>query len=123
VSSQNASLPIPSNADQPIVQISAPTAGSYTLRLTVTDDQGATDSGDIVMTDSDGTATTTPPLAVSACPTAITVVQEPPTPTQPTAMPQSSHGGGGGGNLGVVSLLVLLAMTLIHRAMRFSPAI
>jgi serine protease len=60
-------------ADTDTATLIAPSSGSYTLRLTVTDDAGDTDSADVIV--SPNAATTTAPSAAGgpACPTPITV--------------------------------------------------
>jgi serine protease len=75
------------NASQPITTVQVSDASTFTLRLTVTDNQGTQDTADVAM------ATTTPP---------------PPTPVPPATIPPvSSGGGGGGGNLGWLMLFLL----------------
>jgi serine protease len=75
------------NASQPITTVQMSDASTFTLRLTVTDNQGTQDTADVAM------ATTTPP---------------PPTPVPPATIPPvSSGGGGGGGNLGWLMLFLL----------------
>lgn len=99
-------------ADTPSATVAAPMNGQFTLRLTVTDDHGAVDTADVVIT-STAAATVAPASAgSSACPAAITpadpgpfVDDGPPGPKPPS----SGGGGGGGGAIGVVELLGLAA--------------
>jgi serine protease len=72
----------------------APTAaGSFTVRLTVTDSTGATDSAS----------------------TTVTVAAAPVTTPTPTPTPTTSSGGGGGGAASLLWVLgVLLAVALLH---------
>jgi MYXO-CTERM domain-containing protein len=105
----------------------APATGSVTLKLTVTDDQGHSDSANVVIgTDS---ATTAAPANAgnTACIAAITSGPTPmpggstPTPTPtPTPQPSSSGGGGGGGggSLEVVTLGLLGLVAIGSRRRR-----
>jgi serine protease len=111
VATQNTSTPVLINANQATAQVVAPATGSFTLRLTVTDDLGAIDSGDAVITGSSASASTTAPLAGPACPATVSVPQEPAPSSQPSLMPQQGSSGGGG-NLGTEELLVLMALRL-----------
>jgi serine protease len=60
-------------ADTDTATLVAPSSGSYTVRVTVTDDAGDTDSADVIVTPN--AATTTAPGAAGspACPTPVTV--------------------------------------------------
>jgi len=104
--------PVLTNGNQAILQLNAPLAGSYTLRVVVTDNQGSIDSSDIVIYSSfiDNSTAAIPPAP--ACPTSINVV-EPSNPqilsVPPPAVPES---GGGGGSLSWYWLAALLGMTL-----------
>lgn len=108
ISAPGTSVPLPSNPNQAITEIAAPISGSYTLRLTITDDRGSVDSGDLFIASTAATTLTTPPLPGSACPIVVSVSQGPPTPTQPTTAPAPSKSGGGGGSIGYGLVLVLL---------------
>jgi serine protease len=101
-------------ADQSVATVQAPTSGSFTLQLTITDDQGAQDSANVTVSSSNATTTALAPLAGNACPTPITVVQDPNPPTNP---PPSGGGGGGGGGLSA-ALLAFLAVALCMLRMR-----
>jgi serine protease len=74
------------DATQPLTTLQVADTSSFTLRLTVTDDQGLQDTADIAV------ATATPP---------------PPSP--PTTPPASVGGGGGGGSLGWLLVALLAA--------------
>ena len=75
------------DAAQALTTVQVTDASTFTLRVTVTDDQGSQDTADVAV------ATVTPP---------------PPTPPPPTIPPASVGGGGGGGSPGWL-LLVLLS--------------
>lgn len=113
-SNQGNSASIPTTPTQATTEIAAPVTGSFTLRLTVTDDKGASDFGDVVITSTSATTLTIAPQNVAACPSAIVVPPEStpsPASTPPTAPPVSS-GGGGGGALNEVLLLTLVLLAL-----------
>lgn len=83
------------DASQPLTTVRVSDASTFTLRLTVMDDQGTQDTADVAI------AATTPP----------------PPPPVPTPPPVSS-GGGGGGNLGwlmLVALLIFVATSASRR--------
>jgi serine protease len=80
------------NASQPLTTVEVSASSTFTLRLTVTDNQGVQDTADVAM------ATPTPPA--------------PPT-TPPAAQP--SGGGGGGGSLGWLMLFLLCAISVSRR--------
>lgn len=105
--------------DAPVATVTAPPSGSFRLRLTVTDDQGGTDTADVVV--SAFAATTAAPAAVAgqACPAAIV----PGDPGEfeddgPVASAQSGGGGGGGGSLGLAGLALLAAAFRTSRSRR-----
>lgn len=110
---------IVSGANTAVVTAIAPTAGTLRLRLTVTDNTGATDVADVSV--SPTAATTTAPNATgsTACPVAIdpnATTTPPPTPT-PTPTPTPSSGGGGGGAPDIL-WLGAFALWLASRARR-----
>jgi serine protease len=80
------------DAAQALTTVQVADASTFTLRVTVTDDQGSQDTADVAV------ATVTPP---------------PPTPPPPTIPPASVGGGGGGGSPG---WLLLVLLTLVGRA-------
>ena len=91
--------------------IPAPASGTFTVRVTVTDDQGHIDSADVVIGASSVTTAAPTAAGSSACLQAI-----PPPVVAPTTMPAAapaSHGGGGA--LGAQALLTatLLAAALL----------
>ena len=81
------------DAAQPQTTVNATGASTFTLRLTVTDDQGTQDTADVAM------------LAVA-----------PPPPAPPTTQPSGGGGGGGGGgNPGWLTLLLLSLISISRR--------
>ena len=76
------------DATQALTTLQAAGASTFTLRLTVTDDQGLQDTADIAV------ATTTPPVS------------------PPTTPPASGGGGGGGGGGGLGWLILAALLTL-----------
>jgi serine protease len=81
------------DATQALTTLQVADASTFTLRLTVTDDQGSQDTADIAV------ATAAPP--------------PPPPPTTPPA--SSGGGGGGGGSVGWLMLLGLSAISILRR--------
>jgi len=84
------------NASQALTTVQVADSSTFTLRLTVTDNQGMQDTADVAM------ATPTAPAP-------------PAPPTTPPAQ-QPSGGGGGGGSLGWLMLLLLSAISASLRA-------
>jgi serine protease len=84
------------DAAQALTTVQVAAASTFTLRLTVTDDQGSQDTADIAV------ATAAPP---------------PPPPPPPTTPPASNGGGGGGGggSFGWLMLLLLSAISVSRR--------
>jgi serine protease len=110
----------------------APSSGSITLRLMVTDSQNRTDTAD-VQVESDRASTAAPSTAGST-PCAVPVTSGPtpgsptPTPTPaPTPTPTPPKGGGGGGSIGATTLFLLVLLgsgrTRRRRASHFSRCI
>jgi serine protease len=115
VSATGTASPVISNDTQAIASVNAPATGSFTLRLTVTDDQGASDSADIVVTPTSATTTSITPLSAPACPVAVVppASQPIPDPTTPTASPPVPSRSGGGGGGGSLALWFVIALTLV----------
>lgn len=100
-----------SGADTSTAAVIAPAAGSsYTVRLTVTDNMGAQDTANVVMTSSSASSSAPSVAGPGACPTDI-AYSAPATPPDSTPAPipgvpdPPSNGGGGGGALDVLTLL------------------
>ena len=116
-----------SGADSANASVTAPGAGSITLRLTVTDNLGRTDTADVVITSS--TASTDAPATAGsgACTSPVVSGATPGAPTPPSSSSSSSGGtssssstgggGGGGGSLewGTAMLLGALAAYMRRR--------
>ncbi|HYP79629.1 MAG TPA: S8 family serine peptidase, partial [Steroidobacteraceae bacterium] len=85
VSTDGTSPPVITNATQAIATVTAPLSGTVIMRLTVTDNLGASDSADVTMTVAGRTGD-----------------------TGTTAPPPTTGAGGGGGMLGWPLLLLLL---------------
>jgi serine protease len=99
------------NANSARASIVAPMApNSYTLMLTVTDDQGRVDTATVVITSS--AVQTSAPVAAgsSACPAAVAYSVPPPNSGAGTSGGGGGHGGGGG--LDLLSLILLAAAAL-----------
>ncbi|HEY2339657.1 MAG TPA: hypothetical protein VGH75_03930, partial [Steroidobacteraceae bacterium] len=99
------------NANSARASIAAPMApNTYTLMLTVTDNQGRMDTATVVITSS--AVQTTAPVAAgsSACPAAVAYSVPPPNSGAGTSGGGSGHGGGGG--LDLLTLIFLAAATL-----------
>ncbi len=118
-------------ADTAEVTVIAPVSGSYTLRLTVTDDLGRTDSADVVVSPSQAISVAPASAGGAACATPIDAGPAPlPTPT-PTPLPSpptptpAAGGGGGGGALDWLSAIGLLMSLLwsLRSPARFSRCI
>jgi serine protease len=102
------------DADRAAASLIAPASGAITLRVTVTDDQGRTDSAEVTV-ESNRAFTTAPASAgavASSCPSPVSPGPTPggtspsPTPNPPQAGGGRS-GGGGGGAMGAIWLLAL----------------
>jgi serine protease len=80
-------------ADTDTATVVAPASGSFTIRLTITDDAGRQDFADVLV--SSNSATTAAPAAAggTACPTPISVVSQVTVAVSPTSA--SAHAGGG----------------------------
>jgi len=106
----------------------APTSGSITVRMTVTDDQGRTDFADVTVVPNNVASLAPASAGAAPCATPVTSGPTPgattPTPTpNPTPTTPPRRGGGGGGSLGLVTLFLLGALCLAgarRRSLRFS---
>lgn len=118
VVSASGTPPTLSATNESSATVQAPTSGEFTLRVTVTDDAGHSDSADVTVTPTSATTTASGPHGDLACPVPIPVssvtppVVDPPSPSPPSD--SGSRGGGGGGHLGF-ELLVLGLLLLVCR--------
>ncbi len=87
------------NASQPLTTLQVAAESSFTLRLTVTDDQGTQDAAELAI------ATAAPPPPPPP---------PPPTPPPPQ-LPNQSGGGGGGGSTGGLLIALLLTLALARK--------
>ncbi len=74
------------NANTATATVAAPSSGSFTVRLTVTDDAGRQDTADVVVGPSSATTTAPASAGVNACPAVITV----PSPVAVSVSPGSA---------------------------------
>ena len=117
--------PAISGANTASASLLAPALDSVTVRLTVTDDQGRSDSAEIVLEPTRVTSSAPASAGTGACAAAVTSGPTPgsPTPTPPVATPTPARqsGGGGGGSLGLLTLILLGALASSRRVRaRFS---
>jgi len=102
-----------SGADTALATLVAPSSGSFTLRLTVTDDNGAQDTAEVTVTRSSATSNAPAAAGSSACPAVITpadpgpFVDDGPASEAPSPV---TNGGGGGGSTGLAGLLLLAVL-------------
>ncbi len=104
VLSSSGTPPVVTGDNQAVASVQAPVSGSFTLRLTITDDAGAQDFADVTVTPSSASTTAISPLPGNACPTVIAVPQNPP-----------GGGGGGGGGGSLAAELIALGLLLLAR--------
>jgi serine protease len=95
----------------------APTSGSITVRVTVTDDQGRTDFADVSLAPASATSVAPTSAGTTPCATPVTSGPTPVTPPASTPTPtpdppRSGGGGGGGGSLGLITLILLGGLCL-----------
>jgi serine protease len=102
-------------SDQSVLTIAAPSTGSFTLRLTVTDNFGAVDFGEVIVNSSTTISTTESLNASAVCPTPIQLDLVQPPFTPPASVAAESGGGGGSFDL---KFLVLLTAILFLRPRR-----
>jgi hypothetical protein len=111
-------------ADTSTAVVIAPTAGSITIRVAVTDDQGRTDFADVSVAPNNVTSLAPASAGAAPCATPVTSGTTPGTPSppaNPTPTP-ARRGGGGGGSLGLITLLLLGVLCLAgerRRSLRF----
>jgi serine protease len=105
------------NANSARASIVAPSSGSpsYNLMITVTDDQGRTDSAVLVLSSS-GVRTTAPAAAGNNACLAAVAYSVPPPNSSASAAGGGSHGGGGA--LDVLTVLALAGYVLVVAATR-----
>ena len=97
----------------------SPTTGAITVRVTVTDNLGQTDSANVLIEPARVTSAAPATAGTAACatpvvsgPTPGAPAPPPSTPSFPTPPPSSGGGGGGGGgSIEYLTLLLLVAMT------------
>jgi serine protease len=108
---------IVSGANAATVTALAPTAGTLRLRLTVTDNTGATDSTEVAITSTAASTNGPTSTGANACPVAINAGGSSgggTTPT-PTPTPTPASGGGGGGGAPDFPWLGVLAIWFVAR--------
>jgi len=110
VGTNGTTTPVISNDSQANANVTAPSSGSFTLRLTVTDDQGAADFTDITISPINATITTGAISSAPACPVAVVppLSQPIPGPTPPTVSAPDKPKAGGGGSMSLWWLAMLL---------------
>jgi serine protease len=118
--------PAIAGADTAVATVIAPSSGTVTLRLTVTDNLNRTDIAEVSVEPS--RATSTAPSSAGNTPCAAPVISgptpdgsvPPPVPA-PATMPPSRGGGGGGGSLGLTTLCLLGVLCLGRSLRRHKP--
>ena len=98
----------------------APSTGSIIVRVTVSDDQGRTDTADVVVGPDRVTSDASPSAGVTACAVPVTSgatpvdpPPPPPPPPAPTPTPTPPRSGGGGGSIELTTLFLLGALSLL----------
>jgi hypothetical protein len=95
------------NAGSARASIIAPSgSGAYSLTLTVTDDQGRTDTANVVVSATRAFSDASASAGTHACLAAVSY-----TVGSPTASSQASGGSGGGGGGGALDVLTLLMLS------------
>jgi hypothetical protein len=104
------------NANTPTATVLAPvdSTGTYTVRLTVTDDVGRTDFADITIGPTNATTSAPATAGNTACLADLNISQDPPQP--PTGGVGGDNGGGGGGAADPVLLIGLLVAVALMLA-------
>jgi serine protease len=117
-------------ADTSTATVIAPSAGSITLRVTVTDSLNRTDVAEVHVEPNRASSSSPASAGDAPCATPVTSGPTPvgsvtgPTPTPaPNPTPSSrGGGGGGGGSLGLTTLCLLGVLWLRRTRQRHSPA-
>ena len=103
--------PAITGADTSIATVIAPSSGSITLRLTVTDDQGHHDNADVLIEPNRASTSAPASAGSSACPVAVVSGPTPGvpvvTPPPPSPKPSTGKRGGGGGSIELLTLALL----------------
>jgi len=125
VLSPSSNPPAISGANTATASLVAPAIDDVTLRLIVTDDQGHTDTAEVLVEPTRASSTAPVSAGSGACAVAVTSGPTPgaATPSIPPANPAPARrgGGGGGGSLGLLTLTLLGALASARRRrMRFS---
>jgi serine protease len=110
--------PVINGADGALASVVAPAEGAVTVRVTVTDDQGAQDTADVTVTPTAATTATPGGAGTSACPAPITPAAPAPVPDDPPPQADAGGGGGGGGSLDPAWFLPLGLGLLARRRRR-----
>ncbi len=99
-----------SGATSATATVVAPATGTYTARVTVTDDTGKTDAADVVLTS--GAATTSAPSSAGtqACPKEVSFTLASSSSGSDTGSAARNSGGGGGGTFDVLTLLLVVLL-------------
>jgi len=120
--------PVVGGANTSTATLIAPSSGSITVRVTVTDDLGRTDFADVFIATNSAASVAPASAGVTACAAPVTsgptpVAPSTPTPTPaPTPTPSTPRGGGGGGggSLGLITLVLLGVSWLAGQRRRVS---
>lgn len=115
------SPPVIVDANAANASVLAPATGSITLRVTVTDSLGRTDSADVTIEPNRAVSTAPSNAGATPCIAAVTSGPTPgsaPTPPPNPPSPGSSGGSGGGGSLGWGPLLLLGFLSALPRRRR-----
>jgi len=111
--------PALSGAGSSTVTILAPVLSATTLRLTVTDDLGRTDTADVQVSPTSASTAAPSSAGGSACPSGVlppgggAMNPNPPAPPSPEPFPPQSSGGGGG-SIELLTLTLLGALGLLR---------
>ncbi len=115
--------PAISGADSSTATIVAPSSGSITLRVTVTDNQNRTDTADVTIESNRASSAAAASAGSTPCATPVTSGPTPGvvTPAPPAPVPDAPGGGGGGGCLEFITLVLLALLSLARARQRRAP--